>query len=820
MEKKKKPKSEKKDKANIRRPITKIKFDTIAIAIMLTIPLILYYKFLSGSRMLYGSDWLLGGLPNRKFMADYIRSHWSIALWQPHIYGGLPTVAAFFADLFYPTTLFRLFFPTDLVWTYTFIFHLFLAGLGTYLFLLALGIDRRAAFLSGIGYMMAGSLVSLSLAGHDGRLITSSLLPFVLYFLHKGITTKRFSYFIFSGTIIGLQLFSGHIQKVYYTGIIVVFYFIFQIIFIQKGRERLKLLLYFIIMFIYVGLLTAIQYLPVYGNLPYVARGGEKGYAFATSWSMPPEETFDLITPHFSGILDHYWGRNYFKLHTEYLGILPLLLSLLAIIFKWKEKIVKFFFFFLVFGLLMAFGGYTPFYYLPYYSLPGISKFRGPGMIFFTCAFSIMVLAGFGLHYLIREIREKEVKRLKKVILWFSGVIGVLLILSLIASGLFLSLGKSLLSPLLPEYGSELVNQKINTLYENYGNFRTGLLLAFFFAAISSLLLYYQSLRKLSLKTSILLLASLLFIDLWRVDRKYIRDVEPPKVYYAPDEVINFLKSDTTIYRVFPLQYERSDNGILTLYDIQSVGGHHPNPLSSYQEFIGAEKTVMFQPTNLIHKNFLDLLNVKYIISVPLPQDISPYDPKTQNLIRELKDFFSQENYELVFSGSRNVIYQNKSSLPRAFLVSGYKVVKDKEEIFSLLKGNFDPRKVVLLSDCVAGTESLSVSFPVMDTIIPGEVSIKKYSPNRIEIETKTELPGFLVLSENYHPDWQALIDNQKTKIYRAYHTFRAIWLPKGAHNVVFIYASKYYRIGSLFTIIGLIFFVGIGFLFLKGKKI
>ena len=42
------------------------------------------------------------------------------------------SVAGFFADMFYPTLLLRLFLPVHVVWTWTFVLHHFLAGLGRF----------------------------------------------------------------------------------------------------------------------------------------------------------------------------------------------------------------------------------------------------------------------------------------------------------------------------------------------------------------------------------------------------------------------------------------------------------------------------------------------------------------------------------------------------------------------------------------------------------------------------------------------------------------------------------------------------------------
>jgi hypothetical protein len=250
---------------------------------------------------------------------------------------------------------------------------------------------------------------------------------------------------------------------------------------------------------------------------------------------------------------------------------------------------------------------------------------------------------------------------------------------------------------------------------------------------------------------------------------------------------------------VHPLHYERASDGILIAYNIQSAGGYHPNPIQTYQDYIGADKSVMFNAPNLMYKNFLDVLNIKYIISLPLPEDVSRYSQQDQMAILQFKQFFGQPNFEKVFTGRKNIIYRNNSVLPRAFLVPKFEVIADKDAVLNRLKDDsFDPRKIVILSKTPTGMQ------PLADSII-GNVQIASYDPNRIIIEADLQNSGFLILSDNFHPDWKASIDGKPTKIYRAYHTFRAVYLDSGKHTINFFYDSPAYRLGSTISIIAFI---------------
>jgi hypothetical protein len=305
-----------------------------------------------------------------------------------------------------------------------------------------------------------------------------------------------------------------------------------------------------------------------------------------------------------------------------------------------------------------------------------------------------------------------------------------------------------------------------------------------------------------------------MLFDQWRVGSKFLKTVDAPSVYYAQDEVINYLKSDSSMYRVYPLYYERSNDGLLDLNHIQSLSGQGPNPLRSYQEFLGAEKTVSFQGPNLIYPNFLNLLNAKYIISVPLPEDISRYDARTQAMIVNMKNLVNNLGIDIAFGGRTYLVYKNNNVLPRAFLVNNYIAIKNKEQIITTLQDtNFDPKKYVILSESIPGLITND-----MESLV-GMAKINYYSPNRIIIETDQNKSGFLVVSENYHPDWCCKVDGILTKVYPAYHTLRAVYLQSGNHKVEFFNYSKLYIEGRMLTVITSIFCIGMVAVVLYRRK-
>lgn len=756
--------------------------------------------------MIYGSDQLISGYMFKAFSSQYMRQHHSLPQWNPYIFGGLPYIDAFHGDALYYTALLRYFLPVHQVMAWVFIIQVFLAGLGMFLLLKSLRINQYGAIIIGIAYMFTGSLISTTYAGHDGKVIVASFLPWIFLFLNKGLDTKRILYFLLGGLVIGACLLSPHVQMTYYLLMAIFFYLCYRLYFIYREeggiRPVAKLFGYFWLMVASGFLISAIQFLPSYFYLPCSPRAGiGRGYGFATSWSMPPLELFDLLTPHFSGILDNYWGTNYFKQHIEYLGILPLVLAAIALAYRWRDRRVKFFTGLGVFGVLMALGGNTPLYRIPYHIVPLLKNFRAPSLIFYLASFSICVLAGFGINSLL-GLKKEQIKRLIAGLGIVVGVIGLLaIIVGSARTDITAGLRSYLYPRLISAYGPGLTQQKLNNLYSNYSNFQKGMWAAFFLILINGGLISTIARRKLKLHIGTVIISGLLIFDLWSVNKKFLKTVEHPDQFYAADEVVRFLQKDRSLYRVFPFQFAGMDlyrhDNYLMLHNIQSVGGYHGNQLGKYQEFIGAENTIMFQnPKNLYNRRFLDLLNVKYIIAARLPEDLSGYNKEVREVLEAMNNWLSQ--FELSFQGRRYAIYRNDPALPRTFLVPGYEVIKEDKKILQRLQEpGFDPRRSVILE------EDPGIGLKP-DTGYIGECRIVSYDPNRIVVEAKCLNPGFLMLSENYYPAWQVRVNGKQTKIYRGNYIFRVIFLPKGSHQIEFIYRSIYSILGSIITIISI----------------
>ena len=794
--------------------LDKKKLSLILVFMLFALSLIYFAPLLTPSKMMYGSDWLLSGYTYHASLTEYMKSHWRFPMWDSYNFSGHPLMTAGGGGaIVYPPNILYFVFPVHYGWTLLFVLHIFLAGLGMFLLLREYKLSDFTALLGAIIFMFSGQLLTTTHAGHLGRMIGAVFLPYSFLFLHKALETKKIKNFIIFGGITGLFLLAGHTQICYWGMIGVLSYFIFELFSRRKELDKgdiTKIGGFFFAGIIVLILIVLIKLLPPALSLGYGARGVTRGYEYSTSWSIPTSELLNLIAPHFSGILGNYWGENFFKLDSRYLGILPLMLLGFAFFYKKEKRLVKYFVFFTVICLILALGKNTPLFRVYYYLVPMAKKFRGPSMFFFLVAFGVSVLAGFGAEAVLQISKGKNKEEKENASLYLYILLGLVLLGTLVVV-----LGESSVLNWMKNHFAvtwsgvlkrQDIQQKIYLMQKNFPNFKKSLWISFLLFSLNGALILAVLRKKIDSQIVVPALALLLLIDLWSVNKKYLSSVPAPSKYFAADDVTEFVKSGKALFRVLPFNYEgKSQNSYFQFHKIDNVGGYGPNPPGRYQEFIGAGRSVMFNPENLIrYPHLLSMLNVKYIVGPRLPEDLSGYDDRIKGIIDEYKNFYS--NFEVAFVGRQYQVLENKDFLSRFSLIYDYSVVDSAEEALNeILLPDFEPGNIALLE------EETEVSLS-KDT---GELDIIKNVLNEKVLSVKTSKSAFLIVRENYHPDWKCYIDGKKEKIYQANYIFYGVFVPEGEHKIRFVCQSKIFDISFLLSLVGFVtFLAALGFCF------
>jgi hypothetical protein len=814
----KKEKKEKPKEAEIRVRINQENkiFKYLPFILFAVLTVIMFREFIFSNRMLYGSDTIEAGVFIRQLFVDYFKTHHSLVLWDPFIFGGMPYVDAMHGDTFYPLAILQFILPLYKALGWKLVLTVFLAGIFTFYCMRTFGFSRGVSLIGALAYMFSANLVSWVYAGHDGRMYITSLLPLNFLFLEKSLKSRKLIHFILFGGTIGLLILANHPQLAYFAMWGLGLYFLVNLIWDYKDNRKVARLIkpvaYFVVALVLGLALSLVQILPpyIYVNKFSPRAEGARGYEFATSWSFHPEELVSQFVPEFAGLNleteNTYWGRNPFKINSDYGGIIPLIFAIIALVLVRNRKI----WFFSGLGLLAliySLGAHTPLFRLFYYFVPQVKSFRAPGLILFLLVFSVLVLALFGLEKIIQSAKLKaeggkeslEKKKINRLLL-------ILVLIAFVFAFLFSIAGNALLSVWNAIFYSNIPLQKKDIMLQDLPNITRGFWISFLFVGGVAAGIYLYLQNKLKRSYFLFWIGALLFLDLWRWDAKFIQNFDY-QTYFQKDQVVDYLKQDKEPYRTLVIPGTYPMNNFLALYGIDEAFGYHGNELKRYDEF--TEKSYLESARTQAeygqrYVSFLfgpkpDLLNVKYLLC----RGVFPDTTK----------------YKLVLKAGDKNLYINSNYLPRARMVYNYEVIKDKDKILQRLKEpDFDYREAVILEE-EPGIESCRDASLCVST--PARVTEDKI--NSLTVEAKTDKPGLLVLSENAYPAWKASVDGKETKIYTADYIFRAIPLEKGKHKIDLVYSSKPYNIGKTSSILtGLFYLFILGFLGVKtlsGKK-
>jgi len=779
-------------------------FNLSATLLFLILTVIVFGKFIFSDMMLLGTDTIEAGVMFKTFYVDFIKQYHSMPLWEPYLFGGMPFIDAMHGDTFYPLAIIQFILPLYKALGWKLVLTVFLTGIFTFYCMRAFGFSRWVSLIGALAYMFSANLVSWVYGGHDGRMYVTSLLPLNFLFLEKSLKSRKLIYFILFGGTVGLLILANHPQLAYFATWGLGLYFLFSLIWDYKDNKKIgrlvKPVVYFVVAVLLGLALSLVQILPpyIYVNKYSPRAEGGKGYEYSTSWSFHPEELASQVVPEFVGLNleteNTYWGRNGFKINSDYAGIVPLIFAFLAF-FLVRNRKVWFFSGLSLLALIYSLGAHTPIFRLFYHFVPQVKSFRAPGLILFLMVFSIAVIALFGLEKILGGIKDlKEKKKINNLLLILVISFFGLAFLFSVAGGGLLSLWNAILY-------ADILPQKKDVMLSNLSNISKGFWITFLLVSGVCLSIYLYLKDKLKKGYFLFLVGILLFLDLWRWDAKFIQNFDYHS-YFQKDQIVDYLKNDGEPYRVMVLGGTYPSNNFLALYGIEEVLGYHGNELKRYDEFTEKKYLEGARTQAEAGERYLrfllgpklDLLNVKYLLFRGVFPDTS--------------------RYKLVYSAEGKNLYLNPRYLQRARMVYKYEVIKNKEMVLKRLNDpDFNYRETIILEEDLGidtcRDASLCVSAPAR--IIENKI-------NSLTIEAKTDIPGFLVLAENNYPSWKAIVDGKETKIYTADYIFRAIPLDKGVHKIKLVYDSKPYKIGKTSSLLTAIFYIFILGFFLTGK--
>jgi hypothetical protein len=769
----------------------------------------------------------------QKEIMDY-RAKDTTILWTNQMFGGMPAFQIWVPYSHNVTTYvikaFKTIFPTpvDIVLIYL---------LGAYLLFCVLNLNPWLAAAGALAFTFSSYNIILLYAGHANQAFAIAFFAPIL----AGIILTLSGRYLLGGALtaffLAMEIRANHLQMTYYLMFAIVILVGIELYHAVKTKTTKNYINAVVYLGIALVLALAVNASMLWSNFEYAketnrgqsnltqhttepSSGLSKDYAYA--WSQGVSECLTFLVPNVYGggytttiasdaqsvkvLTDKgvapdqaagfaqsllYWGEKPGTAGPFYFGAAICFLFVFGLIVvrnraKWWILAT------VVLTMLLSFGKNWPlvsdlfFNYFPLYN-----KFRTVESILAVAQLCFPILAFLAIKEIIEtKDRALLIKRLL-LALYITG--GLALILAIVPD-LFLSFKsnthQNLIAQLAQQFGGDATsaNTFANALVQDRISIaRADAFRSLVFIIITFGLVWAFIKNKLNITIFSVVLLAVTLIDLWTVDKRYLKDenfvakddIQKPR----PKDVDQFILRDTDPdYRVFDLSEGDPFSNANTSYFHKSVGGYNAAKLKRFDELQSS------QFSKSVNQDVLDMLNTKYIITT---------DPKTQSVS----------------------MHANNTACGHAWFVKSVKFAQNADEEMQAIS-SFNPKNEAIVDKRYNSFIDKSQQMVGADT--SGSIKLVSYNPDHLVYQSGSTTPQVAVFSEIYYDKgWKMLIDNQEKPYFRADYVLRAAEIPVGNHKIEFIFHPASYYTGETISLIGSILLVCslIAALYLESKK-
>lgn len=805
---------------------SKIKWHVGAIILFFVLTAAYFHPVYKGKTIDMGDLRNAAGM--RQEIVKYEKIIGRLALWTNSMFSGMPAYQIYMK--------YKYNWPNSLRLTINEIFNypvdvVFMAMIGFYILLTALGMHPVLAIIGSFAYAFGSYFFIVIEAGHTSKTFAMAFMPWVMAGMAH-LYQKR----IFIGTLwllIGtaLEIASNHVQITYYLGFVLLAYGLSELYFHFKSGEIKK----FTLQSLWAIFLALVCVLPNATNLlltkeygEYTTRGKseltknnevktsglDKDYAM--QWSYGINETFSLLVPNvvgggsgmiaqnhrhvldkvdppqyrqYIGQMDQYWGDQPFTSGPVYVGAIIVLLFFTGLVVV-PKRFTIWIVAVSVFAMMLAWGKNFPAFnewmldHFPLYN-----KFRAVSMTLVIVELTFPLMAMLALHQIMtNHTRWAEGKNFKRLL--YAGLVapGICVVMWLMPSiftdffktGEYENLSQMLVNAGLPQSEVPIFLEGLKTARMEI--FKSDVLRSLFYSATALIIILMFLKKKINQTVTLSVIGILVLVDMWSINQRYLNkdDFVSKKIYDQPfpmTQVDAEILQDTTLhYRVFNLAVN-TFNDASTSYYHRSIGGYHGAKLKRYQELIEYHLSKQ-------NKKVVNMLNTRYYIV--------PDNQRQPKAVR------------------------NPEALGNAWMVSDVHWVKNADEEIDALN-NFDPAVTAIIDERFKSFKPVAGKPQESDFI-----RLVYYAPDSLVYRFQSNTDQLVVFSEIYYDKgWKAYIDGKPADYFRANYVLRSMNVPAGDHTIVFEFKPDTYYLGEKISMFGSIlwFVMILGTLFMMYKK-
>jgi hypothetical protein len=721
-----------------------------------------------------------------------------------------------------------------------------LALLAMTAFLRELELPRPAALFGGVIYAWQGDLLPFVYPGHYAYITTWPFFAVAAWGALRAQRTRHWAYAVISGAgcglMVGLQPDRGAIASLLIAALYLAPIFsrpiTRQALADYLANLRHLALCIGVAAFIALAPLLALFQSYIVGVKIAGTADREQTYKLVTQFSLGPAETLTYLVPGFFGWHSNHhdgpycgwigewpdWpntkphqGLRNLNLAISTTGTVATVLALIGVGLllpgsllgpgRMTERQRFYGRVLLALGLLaliLAWGWHTALY-RPLFALPLMDKWRNPLKWLEMTNFALVVLSAIGVQHLLASLEADapERKIVRHRLVWFTHGVLVLLGLGLLAS-----------YPLAVVLAAKFQADGYDplTIANMMSTMHTSLLGALVLMALFCLLLralwrpdklrgwtlvnpwlhrlWQQMLQPASVPLTLaLVLAALAAVQLGWVANQFIQPASVQELT-GTNPLLEALRSEGNTVRVSVATQDQMLNTLLqnqfaamniSCLDI-SAASRIPDDLNTFLQTLDNDEARLWF-----------LAGVKNVV---VPQQALPQlrlDPAVAANIDHA------DGYTLEQTGTPNLpshaLVGMKDYLAKATLVPHAEFFTTDEALLKRLK---DPawnlRDSVLIGPGYMPTP-LYGARPSL-ALAPDKIDLKTYTPTEIEIEVHSAKGGFVLINDQYDPDWQVQVGGYGAPCWRADYIMRAVEVPKGDSTIVLHYVAHYHVAG------------------------
>jgi hypothetical protein len=543
--------------------------------------------------------------------------------------------------------------------------------------------------------------------------------------------------------------------------------------------------------------LAAVQLLPTAELLLHSQRSTGVTEDFAMTYSFWPWRLITLVVPGFFGNpgRGNYWGYGAHWEDVAYVGLLPLLLAVRAVVQAFaREKstqtggkslsispptadrsLTGFWAVSALVGLMLALGENTPLFPFLFHHVPGFDLFQAPARWLVVVTVALAALAAVGAQQWPRGHHARRRGGLG------AAVGGALLIGGLAAPSIIGGI-PSTFGPATRRLGGTLMLTSILLLLGEEARRRRGKDAVWWQVALGAFF-------ALDLLTFAWPLVPTIDRSLYQGDTQtaeVLRSERDQARVYWPSDPAHQNQAYDAHYRV-KFDY-------LTFDDFgpdraRYWRGMREDQLPNAGMLDGIASANNFDP--LLVEPHADLL--KAAVETPRVLEVMG--------VTHVATDCSWPDAEQVHRGESAAFYRLDGAPGRAWLVSRARRVPFDQMLAAMENPIFDPTKTVVVA-MDSEEEPGRVRQPGTTRALAGSSLALRDTPNRVTIDVDLDAPGYLVLADIWYPGWQATVDGKPAELLRANHAFRAVRLTAGEHSVEMVYRPALVLVGGAVSLV------------------